>query len=431
MVKYIISENYDIILRGHSDCEIIGHLYLILGFYEMVKILDGYFSIVLVDLKQNNIYCARDRFGVRSFYYATSKTTSEICFASEAKCLNKFDSCEQFPPSFIWSLKDGFKRYYELKMCTFYHDGFAVRNYLIKAVQKRLVSDRPIGCLLSGGFDSSLIASILCTFMDPKKLKTFSIGLKNSDDLKHARIVADFLGTTHSEIIVTNEEMLKAIPETIRIIESYDTTSVRASTPMILLCKYIARCSDVKVIFSGEGADELSGSYKYFRFAENHLVFQKECLRLLNELHSYDLLRSDKSVSSAGLELRAPFMDNDFVEYYMSINPKLKMYTENRMEKYILRDVFRDLLPSEICWRSKEAFSDGVSDISSGNTWYKIIQNDIFEKFSNKYGTTDIQREKEYYKEIFLMHYPQRINLLKNYWEPKWTKIKDPSALLL
>ena len=441
-----LAEYYNIQLEGHSDCEIIGKLYNLIGFEEMVKRLDGVFTIILVDTKKKNIFIARDRRGVRSLYFAYNDNVKEqFGCASEMKCLKEYTNCDQFPHGHTWDLQSNeFKKYsINFQKNVFYNDGSLLYEYLVKAVEKRLFnkdgklfSDRPIGALLSGGLDSSTIVSIIVMLFEKynvqQKLKTFSIGMKGSDDLMHARLMAEYAGTDHMEIIKSKNEMLELLKETPQIIETPDTTTNRASTPMIALCKNISALTDVKVIFSGEGADELFGGYKSFRYAKTPDQFQSETERLVDELPLFDLKRGDLSVSCAGLELRVPFLDTEFVTYCMNMNPLLKMTTDQKMEKYELRQQFENLLPKEICWRRKEAFSDGVSAISDNNEnilWYKIIQDSL------EGDETPIQREKKYYMDTFLKAYPNRLNTFKKYWEHKLTKDgnrqEDPSALLL
>ena len=252
-----------------------------------------------------------------------------------------------------------------------------IKRSLEKAVEKRVgATERPIACLLSGGLDSSLITALVKKFLDKDtKLETFSIGLEGSEDLKYARIVADYLKTDHKEIILTEKEFLGAIPRTIENIESYDTTTVRASVGNFLVSEYIKNNSDAKVIFNGDGSDEVCGGYIYFHAAPSPVDFDNECRRLLNDIHAFDVLRSDKSISSNGLEPRTPFLDKNFVHTYLSIPPHLRCHNlEKNCEKHLLRKAFQDskLLPENILFRKKEAFSDGVSGLK--RSWFEIIQ---------------------------------------------------------
>jgi asparagine synthase (glutamine-hydrolysing) len=264
-------------------------------------------------------------------------------------------------------------------------------------VEKRCVTtERPIACLLSGGLDSSLIAALVVEYHKLHNLpvvETYSIGLEGSVDLEYARTMANYLGTKHTEIVLTEEDFLNAIPEVIKSIESYDTTSVRASIGNWLLGKYIAENSDAKVIFNGDGSDELTGGYLYMHKAPDMIEFDGECRRLLKDIHAFDVLRSDKSISSHGLEPRTPFLDRTWVQYYLSIPLHVRYHpNENNCEKYLLRTAFskdyyetfegRELLPHKVLWRKKEAFSDGVSKHT--RSLYQIIQEYTEEKMRNE-----------------------------------------------
>jgi asparagine synthase (glutamine-hydrolysing) len=286
-----------------------------------------------------------------------------------------------------------------------------------------------------------------------KQIETYSIGLLDSEDLKYAKIVADYLGTKHTEIILTEKEMIDVIPEVIYKIESYDTTTVRASIGNYLLGKYISNNSDAKVIFNGDGSDELCGGYLYMSNCPDCIEFDRETRRLLRDIHLFDVLRSDKSISSNGLEPRTPFLDKIFANYYLSIPQKVRFETNKKMEKFLLRNSFRlekfqdlygrQILPDEILWRRKEAFSDGVSN--KGRSLFLILQEaisknmrlenyDINEK--NKAVIDDLypanlQTEKLFYKKIFDDYYPNCSKLVPYYWMPKYTESKDPSARTL
>jgi asparagine synthase (glutamine-hydrolysing) len=240
-------------------------------------------------------------------------------------------------------------------------------------VAKRVKNtDRPIACLLSGGLDSSLITALVRKHYGMNELHTWSIGLKGSDDLKHARIVADHLKTIHHEICLTEQQLLDAIETVIFDIESYDTTTVRASVPNWLICKYIKEQTESKVIFNGDGSDELTGGYMYFYNCPDIIEFDKECKRLLEDIYYFDVLRSDRSISTNGLEPRTPFLDRAFVDFYLSISSKIRWEYNNKQEKYLFRKAFdKNYLPYEILWRKKEAFSDGVSKKS--RSWFEII----------------------------------------------------------
>ena len=417
-------KNMKIIPKTDSDCEVIIHLYIKYGIEQTLSMLDGVYAFVLLDNRNNEthnkkVYIARDPFGVRPLYYLKNINTTNLYplygFASELKCLEKIYNIkntsnnltiEQFKPSTytifnniddtIWLLEKENIPYFipsfshswlindETKNIFIQNMYSRISAYLNAAVEKRcLTTERPIACLLSGGLDSSLIAALVNSFNNsynlPNKLETYSIGLEGSEDLKYARIVADYLDTNHTEIIVTEKEMFDAIPEVIQAIESYDTTTVRASIGNYLLGKYIASHSEAKVIFNGDGSDELFGGYLYMNNCPDDIEFDNETRRLLKDIHLFDVLRSDKSISSNGLEPRTPFLDRSFVNFILSIPPyfrnhkNLKYNTSiyGSYEKFILRYSFsyqnfkdytgRQILPEIILWRKKEAFSDGVS----------------------------------------------------------------------
>ena len=299
-------------------------------------------------------------------------------------------------------------------------------------VKKRVVgtTDRPVACLLSGGLDSSLITALVNKFY-ATELETYSIGMEGSEDLINAKKVAKHLGTKHTEIILTPQEFWDAIPEVIKAIESYDTTTVRASVGNYLIGKYISEHSDAKVIFNGDGSDEVAGGYLYFLKAPDSYEFDKECRRLLKDIHTFDVLRSDKSISSNGLEPRTPFLDKSFVEMYLNVPLKLRdprYDKENpKMEKYFLRNVVEtfapELLPKEILWRTKEAFSDGVS--GNAGSWFEIIKEraqyqitDI--KFLQEKINSPITPEQKYYRSIFDKNYPNSAHVLPYFWMPKY-----------
>jgi asparagine synthase (glutamine-hydrolysing) len=477
--------------KTDSDCEVIIYLYKKYGIEQTLKMLDGVFAFILYDILEKKIVVARDPYGVRPLYHLRNNSVANynhIGFASELKCLVdigvynygmylNMDKIEQFvpgtysilklPDNNIWSYE---KEYIPYFIPSFYYPISSWRNNywsndiirkniqdsLLSAVEKRcLNTERPIACLLSGGLDSSLIAALVNRFYKINNyttiLETYSIGLEGSVDLKYAKIVADYLGTKHTEVIVTEEEMFNAIPEVIYAIESYDTTTVRASIGNYLVGKYISKNSNAKVIFNGDGADELCGGYLYMSKCPDCIEFDKESKRLLKDIHTFDVLRSDKSISSHGLEPRTPYLDKTFVNSYLSISPEVRFETNKQIEKYLIRDTFalpnfrpfdddleKQILPNEVLWRKKEAFSDGVS--SHGRSLYQILQEKIAEKLNlqNDVENTvkyeaNIHSEKNYYSDIFSFHYPNSIceNIIPYYWMPKYTNATDPSARTL
>lgn len=501
--KYLY-ELMNVTPETNSDCEVIIHLYLKYGIEQTLQMLDGVYSFVLYDLRLENnldnyIYFARDPYGVRPLYllknkYATPNSNMIAC-ASELKCLNEFLNSDkltnseetdniyeitQFQPGTYstyklsslacskWFVVKENKSYFTPSfpyICNYYNSQMDntiedekyetnIIKYLCDAVKKRcLNTERPIACLLSGGLDSSLIAALVNNFYKmefglDKTIETYSIGLKGSEDLKYAKIVAEYIGSKHTEIVLTEKEMFEAIPYVIYAIESYDTTSVRASIGNYLLGKYIAKNSNAKVIFNGDGSDELCGGYLYMKNCPDCIEFDCESRRLLKDIHLFDVLRSDKCISSHGLEPRTPFLDKTFVNYYLSIPQKLRFDSNKIMEKYLLRnsftiDNFQDvfgnqILPTEILWRRKEAFSDGVS--RKGRSLYVILQEFIStilklenyydEDVINKYPIS-IETEKMYYKNIFKCHFPKCEKIVPYYWMPRYTNATDPSARTL
>ena len=313
----VLAEKYDITLETESDCEIILHLYNKSTVDFFINELDGVFSFLLVDLSENKIIIGHDPFGIRPLYFAHdfNETNQRYSFSSEMKCLvDLTDNVEIYPPG-SFSLLD--MNTYEMETYSYYDFVYPsiletdekiiiqnIKSKLKDAVTKRLITDRPLGCLLSGGLDSSIITALVCEKLGAENVRTFAIGLEGSPDLHSAQKVADYLGTNHTNVIVTEEEMLKAIDLTIYQIESHDTTTIRASTPMYLISEYIKINTDIKVVLSGEGSDEASGSYLYFHNAPSPEEFQKECIRLLKDVRYYDVLRGDKTTAGNGLELR-------------------------------------------------------------------------------------------------------------------------------
>ena len=408
---------------------------------------------------KKKVFIGRDPIGIRSLYIGNDKTNS-IVLGSECKTLSTI--CKYVQPfhpgkyltiDYDMSVNNSIWLYDidTLNYTTYYDYVYPITHFnnkdilnniahtLNKAIEKRMISDRPIGCLLSGGLDSSLITALVAKQFNKNELCTFSIGFEGSEDLKYAKIVADYLNTKHHEYIVTEQMMIQALEEVIKGVETYDITTIRASVPMYLLSKYIKNNTDITVLFSGEGSDEASGSYMYFHNAPDVDSFNNETIRLLKDLQYFDVLRSDKSTACNGLEVRVPFLDKEFLQYYMQIDPHLKI-PNGKIEKYLLRKAFDNgLLPDEILWRSKEAFSDGVS--SKKKSWFTILQEHIdseisdeeFEKRRIKYPhNTPTIKEALYYREIFHKHFPNNDNIIPYYWLPKWNgNIKDPSARVL
>lgn len=477
----------DIIPNTDSDCEIIIHLYKKFGIEYTLQLLDGVFAFILCDNKtgsdDSQVYVARDPYGVRPLYIMepiqdNNNQGNIFAFASEIKVLDGFFknspnrfTVKHFEPGTFANYSQKFqvntKWKFTYNKC--YHStGFnnnpyhflggeqdivkGIQHYLQKAVKKRvLVTERPIACLLSGGLDSSLITALVNEVhktVSTTKLETYSIGLEGSEDLKYAKIVADYLGTNHTEILLSEQDFLNAIPEVIFVIESYDTTSVRASIGNYLLGKYISEHSDAKVIFNGDGSDELCGGYLYMHKAPSALDFDYECRRLLKDIHSFDVLRSDKCISSHGLEPRTPFLDRSWVQFYLNIEPGFRFHPgQKQCEKYLLRTAFSEdnflnnsgfpLLPDEVLWRRKEAFSDGVS--KQTRSLYEIIQEHVkinsttlCEIETNYIHNLPQTLEQQYYRTIFESHYQNMGNVVPYFWMPRFIEgVKDASARTL
>lgn len=454
----LLIKKYSLEVQSNSDCEVILHLYKKIGFLNTIKELNGIFACIIYDRNIDTIYAARDPIGVRSMFIYNQNNI--ISITSELKAqrfindkFNDAKNINQFKPGNIWDSKTGYTKYFDVDEIKETNDDISIIKenlctLLTDAVRKQMISDRPIGCLLSGGLDSSLIAALLCKIKSETKLpysdkyeplKTFSVGLEGSPDVEYARLVSKHIGSDHHELILTETDMLNGIDETIYKLETYDTTTIRAGTPMHLLAKYIKKNFNTTVIFSGEGSDELSGSYMYFHNAPNNHEFQSEIKRLVKDLSYFDVLRCDKSIAGAGLEIRVPFLDIDFVNYYLSVPTALKLpqlYNDKKIEKHLLRSSFDDgLLPDSVLWRKKEGMSDGVS--SEKNSWYNIIQKRVNGiELNTDMSEYDFNRpklkESLYYREIFTNYFPNCDHTIPYYWLPKWSgEVSDPSARIL
>lgn len=432
----------DHVFRTKSDSEVIVHLYEEFG-YDFCHLLDGDFAFVVVD--GDDFVAGRDPLGVKPLYYGLDER-GRIYFSSEMKPIA--DQCKTFstfPPGHIYTQKTGFVKYYkpvyeDYTKATKALDLIEIREALTEATRKRLMSDVPIGVLLSGGLDSSLTSSIAARLLAEKgkKLHSFSIGLdKNAPDAAAARKVADFLGTDHHEIHFTIEQGIEILDKLIWHLETYDVTSVRASTPMYFLSKAITDLG-VKVVLSGEGADEIFGGYLYFRNAPSTEEFQKETIERVQKLFTADLLRADKSTMAHGLEARVPFLDKAFLDTAMLIKAEEKQpKTYDGVEKYILRKAFdtpdQPYLPQEVLWRQKEQFSDGV-----GYSWIDTLIEFCSSKVSDEQleaaaerfpYNTPTTKEAYFYRDIFHKHYPQlSAAQTVRKWIPKWQENQDPSG---
>jgi asparagine synthase (glutamine-hydrolysing) len=444
---YNHQELRDTILKDHtfrskSDSEVIVHLYEKFG-YDFVHLLDGDFAFVVID--GDDYIAGRDPLGVKPLYYGVDER-GRMYFASEMKPIA--DQCKTFstfPPGHYYTAETGFVKYYtpeyeDYKACEAEVDYTALRESLIEATRKRLMSDVPIGVLLSGGLDSSLTSSIAARLLKEKgkELHSFSIGLDaEAPDAKAARKVAEFLGTKHHEIHFTIEQGIEILDKLIWHLETYDVTSVRASTPMYFLSKAITDMG-IKVVLSGEGADEVFGGYLYFRNAPSTEDFTKETIERVQKLFTADLLRADKSTMAHGLEARVPFLDKAFLDVAMKIKGEEKQpKTYDGKEKYILRKAFdtpeQPYLPDEVLWRQKEQFSDGV-----GYNWIDTlieycasqVTDDQMEQAATLFPyNTPATKEAYYYRTIFHKYYPQ-VSAAQTVrkWIPKWQENQDPSG---
>ena len=424
-IKSNLKSNYEFLTN--SDCEVILALYNEKG-SDFLEDLNGIFSFALYDEKKDFYLIARDHMGIIPLYMGWDKEDN-FFVASELKALEGF--CKEiklFPPGHYLSSEDGKLTKWYLRNWEKYENVKEnstnishIRESLSKAVKRQLMSDVPYGVLLSGGLDSSITTAIAKTYCqnrietkDQKKawwpsLHSFSVGLKDSPDLLAAKKASEYIGTIHHEIIFTVQEGLDAIKDVIYHLETYDVTTIRASTPMYLMARVI-KSMGIKMVISGEGADEIFGGYLYFHKAPNAEEFHKETVRKLNKLHLYDCLRANKSLAAWGIEGRVPFLDKEFLDVAMSVNPSDKMISEDKMEKWILRKAFEDLLPDEIVWRQKEQFSDGV-----GYNWIdklkelvnEKVSDDLFEKTKEKFPINPpLNKEEFYYRSIFKSLFP-------------------------
>ena len=431
-------------MEGESDCEILLPLYYEYGL-EMFNTLDAEFALILYDAKKDTVIAARDPIGIRPLYYGTC-SDGAYAFASEPK--NLVDLCETilpFPPGHYWTEKTGCVCYYDpslinqFTMSTEEAVCAKLNRLLTDAVVKRLDADAPIGFLLSGGLDSSLVCAIAQKYLKTP-IRTFAVGMDiDAIDLKYARMVADYIGSEHTEVIITKQDVLNALPEVVHLLGTWDITTIRASIGMYLVCRYIHEHTDVRVLLTGEISDELFG-YKYTDFAPNAAEFQKEAEKRIHEIHVYDVLRADRCISVNSLEARVPFRDLKFVRYAMSIDPVLKM-NRHGMGKFLLRKAFAEdkILPEEILWRQKAAFSDAVghSMVNDIKAYAKTCYTDEeFETKRKQYPyCMPFTKESLLYRELFETYYPGKAKMIPDYWMPNrsWDgcNVNDPSARVL
>ena len=410
-----------------SDCEVILALYREKGI-DFLEDLSGIFAFVLYDEERDEFLIARDPIGVIPLYIGYDDN-GMVYVASELKALE--GQCVRYEPflpgHYYWSKQPGMQRYYRRDWMQYDavkdNDASveAIRDALESAVKRQLMSDVPYGVLLSGGLDSSVISAIAEKYSEMRieddsqtkaywpRLHSFAVGLKGAPDLAKARLVADHIGTVHHEINYTIQEGLDAIRDVIYYIETYDVTTVRASTPMYLLARVI-KSMGIKMVLSGEGADEIFGGYLYFHKAPTAKDFHEETVRKLSKLHLYDCLRANKSLSAWGVEGRVPFLDKEFLDVAMRTNPKAKMCPGQTIEKKIVREAFAELLPEEVAWRQKEQFSDGVGyswiDTLKAITAAAVTDEDMAHAAERFPINPPKNKEEYYYRSIFAEHFP-------------------------
>lgn len=428
--------------KSESDCEILLPMYEKYGL-SMFEKLDAEFALIIYDKKTGKLIAARDPIGIRPLFYAVGKD-GEMMFASEAKNLiGLSDKIMPFPPGHYYvdgkfvCYNDIAKREIPVSddidtVCRKIHDK------LVSGIEKRLDSDAPLGFLLSGGLDSSLVCSVSSKLMG-KKIRTFAIGMsEDAIDLKYAKEVADYIGSDHTEIIIDKDKVISSLEEVVSILGTYDITTIRASMGMYLICRAIHETTDVRVLLTGEISDEIFG-YKYTDFAPDAEAFQREAEKRLSELYMYDVLRADRCISANSMEARVPFGDLDFVKYVMSIPASMKMNTYGK-GKYLLRRAFEgDYLPENILWREKAAFSDAV-----GHSMVDYIKeyaaslytDEEFEEKRKKYTfAAPFTKESLLYRELFEKYYSGQAEMVKDFWMPNksWENcdVDDPSARVL
>ena len=439
--KDLIDKGYN--FSSDSDCEILLPLYNEYGL-DMFKMLDAEFALIIYDKKTNSLIAGRDPIGIRPLYYGYDKDHN-IIFASEPKnIVGLADEILPFPPGHYY-YNGEFVCYNDITKVDKYTNTDIetvcknIHDKLVTGVEKRLDADAPIGFLLSGGLDSSLVCAISSKILN-KKIETYAIGM-NTDaiDLKYAKMVADYIGSNHHEIIMTKDDVFEALDFVIKSLATYDITTIRASMGMYLICKAIHEKSNIRVLLTGEISDELFG-YKYTDFAPNALEFQNEAVKRIHEIHMYDVLRADRCISVNSLEARVPFGDIDFVKYVMSIDPEMKMNKYN-MGKYLLRHAFENdnCLPKEILFRDKAAFSDAVGHSmvdylkDYANNYYTDNE---YEELIKKYDhAKPFTKESLLYREIFEKYYKGQSKMVKDFWMPNksWDgcNVNDPSARVL
>ncbi|OAF71520.1 hypothetical protein A3Q56_00725 [Intoshia linei] len=489
-----LQKRYNLEITSNCDCDIILEMFFKFGIEKTVSHLDGTFSLVIADLTSSEYIVARDPIGIKPMYYYVEDDNH--FFVSEMKAIPEdLENVMMFPVGSYYTSSSGkFFSYFDVK------DGFEkshidpfwinkynqdspapfdytidtldadidknclkiaknVRKLFLGAVRKRLMSDRPIGCILSGGLDSTLITALVKKVYD-QPLHTYTVGLKGSEDLHYAKIASEHIGTDHHELLITPEEYVDAIDETIYQIESYDVTTVRASIGNYLVSQFVKKIGKNIVIYCGDVSDEIFGGYRGFGKTECGDKLDQENVKMLNNIQYFDVLRSDKTISSATLDARVPFADKNLLLYVMSIPGEYKRFDQKMeatyrlkfdkgdaawskekyklMEKQILRNAFSDILPEELLWRRKEAFSDGIAkkEYSAFNYIKDFVESrysddEFLEKCQKYKHCTPYDKESLYYREIFEKHYPNRSQIIPFFWRHPFSDNVDPSARLL
>jgi asparagine synthase (glutamine-hydrolysing) len=484
---------YNFKTTSNSDCEIIPLIYKNYGINQLVKDIRGEFAIIILDINKitNEMTChvVRDPFGVRPLFIGVDDRG--ICISSELK--GQSNIYDVIPDNYIvdqfkggnygtfkyiegqWSDIQLTQYYFFPKEIKYFDQNESIqliRNKFIEAVKCRLQSDRPLGFLLSGGIDSSSVVGVAYSLLkDTKPLYTFSIGFEGGTDEPNAKLVAKYINSDiitvpynisiedyqrvsnqhgsnkglHTHIMITNEQAINMIESTVRIIESFDLTSVRASVMQLMISKFISKYTNIKVLLCGDASDEQYGSYLYFSKCNDPKEFNDECIRLMDEIYKYDGLRCDRCVSNSEIEIRLPFSDQSLVDLTFSIDPKLRMTSTHKIEKWLFRESMMGFIPEIVRNRIKTAMSDGVS--SKEKSWYQIIQDRLESNYTKEdleiaksryQHLTPYTKEGLYYRELFCRYYGSSYEVstvIPYYWLPKWTgidpKLLDPSARTL
>ena len=460
--------NYNLPIDNNSDCMVIPQLYIkytknisntsIVNFVDLFSNnIKGEFSFILLEFDNlqnlNKILIGRDQIGIRPLYInKLSYTSTTLLISSEIKAMDFYENnVEEFDPGCIMNIsidnfinkiiinKYFFINIYNINFLLINDESFyleKIRNAVINSIKRRLLAEKPISFLLSGGVDSSLIASISSKLLNTK-INTFCCGMIQGTDLHYARLVANHINSNHTEVFFTKQEGLDAIRDVIYTTETWDTTTIRASVGQYLVCKHIGTKTDAKVVLVGEGPDEVCSSYLFNYYAPNSDELHNTAKEYVRNIHMYDGRRADRCISKWGLEGRIPLLDPEFIIAYWEIPPELRHPKYKNIEKWWLRKAFdsTNLLPNEVLWRKKEAFSDGVSD--KEKSWFEIIQDYIKTQVSDdEYKNKRIDAptiEAYYYKKIFIELFGEkRLNIISNYWQPKWinnsNEYIDPSA---